>query len=260
MGLNPVITGFATAPGTLDYIFCTEGSDYVTFDGINVQETTGAVEFGYAILRSSPVNGSQNITIKNCAITLNKTSVNTKGIYSNNHNASVNTSIAAPSVTGNSRIQSVTGGGQTQFIAAAGNGGLLNMYNNLVSNNIVASTGGTYGINASFDIGTRNVYNNTVTNISKAEGAFYGIYGYNVSANTGLSNFYRNTVSNIEGLTAGSNIYGFYLSSSAANFGSTALYVYSGSGGTADVRNNIPVRCAPQKQCCYPVRTWRVNC
>lgn len=510
VGTNPVISGFATAPGTLDYVFCTEGTDYVTFNGIDVQETTGAVEFGYAILRSSPTDGSQNNTIRNCAITLNKTSTATKGIYSNNHNATVNTSIAATSVagansnlkiynntiancytgiylagyndvpapyafydqnneigkdgantitnfgggsaiaygiysiyqnnlkvannnvsgtmggtqahygiflttaknasydlynntvsiqytgtgttafnaiyadmggsntnnvvniynntvtgctyatmtsgaaylmnvlnlgtttsiygnnitnnvlgatgvtatgavryiysnmstsvppatltlrdnnvTGNSRIQSVPGGGQTQFIAAAGNGGLLNMYNNLVNNNVVASSGGTYGINASYDIGTRNVYNNTVTNISKAEGTFYGIYGYNVTSSSGVSNFYKNTVSNIEGLTAGSNMYGFYLSSSAgiptnfynnmisdlrtpaglsgasiyntitgiwinggspvgvynntvylnasssaANFGSSALYIYSGSGGSANVRNNILV-------------------
>ncbi len=509
-GANPVINGFATAPGTLDYVFCTEGTDYVTFNGIDVQETTGQVEFGFAILRASITDGSQNITIRNSTITLNKTVTTTKGVYSNNHNATVNTSISATAfsgtnsnlkifsnnftncytgiylsgyndviapyafydqnneigkdganiitnvgggsaiaygiytiyqnnlkvannnisstmagsnshfgiflttaknasydlynntvsmqytgtgstafngistdmggsntnsivniynntvtgctyatmttgtaymmnllnlgsttnlygniitnnvfgastvaaagnirylygnmstatppatlsmhdnnVTGNSRIQLTPAGGQTYFITAAGSGGLLNLYNNLVSNNIVASNSGTYGIWASFDIGTRNIYNNTVSNISKAEGTFYGLYAYNVTSSSGTTNIYRNTVTNVEGLTAGSNLFGFYLSSSAgiptnfynnmisdlrtpaglsgsssyntinaiwinggspvgiynntvylnatssaANFGSTALYFYSGSGGKADIRNNILV-------------------
>ena len=40
-GANPVITGFATAPGTTDYIICLQGTDYITFDAIDVSELTG---------------------------------------------------------------------------------------------------------------------------------------------------------------------------------------------------------------------------
>jgi hypothetical protein len=84
IGTNPLITGFGTAPGTADYIICIAGADYITFDGIDVKESSGVLEWGYAILKASATNGSQHITIKNCAITLNKTNSNTVGIYSNN--------------------------------------------------------------------------------------------------------------------------------------------------------------------------------
>ncbi|MEI7898587.1 MAG: hypothetical protein WCJ26_16240, partial [bacterium] len=118
-------------------------------------------------------------------------------------------------VTANSRIQSVNGGGATYFMSNTGTGALLNMYNNSVTNNIVASNGGTYGIQASLDIATRNIYSNTVSNISKAEGIFYGLYLYNVTGSSGITSVYKNSVQNIEGLTTGCTMYGMYLSSSS---------------------------------------------
>ncbi|MCX6281791.1 MAG: right-handed parallel beta-helix repeat-containing protein [Bacteroidetes bacterium] len=132
-------------------------------------------------------------------------------------------SIHDNNVTGNTRLQSSPLGGGTYFIATGGNGALLNLYNNNINNNIVASNGGTYGIYASFDIGAKNVYNNTVTNISKAEGTFYGLYNYAVTANSGTNNIYKNKVNNIEGLTAGSNMYGIYSTTS----GSIPVYYYN---------------------------------
>jgi trimeric autotransporter adhesin len=214
-------------------------------------------------------------------------------IYSNKSATTLGTlNIHDNSVTGNTRIQSTPGGGLTYFIAAAGTGSLMNMYNNSVTNNVVASNGGTYIIYAALDIATKNVYNNYISNITKAEGTVYGLYNYSITANSGTGKLYLNKVQNIEGLTSGSTIYGIYnttstgipayfynnsvydlrapnalsagsllnsitgiwinsgspvgvynnsvylnASSSAANFGSTALY-YTVSA-TLDLRNNI---------------------
>jgi len=113
-------------------------------------------------------------------------------------------------VSGNSRVQSVTGGGANYFMAAAGKGNLLNFYNNTVTNNIGSSTGGTYIFYVSFDIGAKNVYNNVGSNITKAEGTVYGLYSYNVTSSSGTSTFYRNKITNIEGLSTGSTMYGIY--------------------------------------------------
>ena len=43
------------------------------------------MEWGYAILKASPGDGSQYITIKNCSISLAAAYTGTVGIYGNNH-------------------------------------------------------------------------------------------------------------------------------------------------------------------------------
>ena len=83
-GANPVITGMTVAPNTYDYIIALQGSDYVTFNGINLSEPTGVVEWGFAILKGSGTNGAQNVVIHDCSITLKNSNVNTAGIYSAN--------------------------------------------------------------------------------------------------------------------------------------------------------------------------------
>jgi hypothetical protein len=89
-GVNPLVTA-PVGTGNFDAIIAFSGVNYVTFNGIDVQEsaanTTAAtqMEYGYAILKVSGTQGSQNITIKNCNITLNKANTNvTWGVYSNN--------------------------------------------------------------------------------------------------------------------------------------------------------------------------------
>ena len=84
-GTNPVINAYANAPGVTDYIIALAGTDYLTFDGINLQETSGAVEWGIAILKTSGTDGSNHITIRNGTITLNIYSTETTGIYAANH-------------------------------------------------------------------------------------------------------------------------------------------------------------------------------
>lgn len=422
-GANPLITAYSISSGTTDYIICLAGTDYVTFDGIDLQETSGAVEWGIAILKSSGTNGSGNTTIRNSSITLNMTNTESTGIYAANHTPSSTTQLtvtalsgansglkvynmnilncyrgiylsgyndlASPyqyydqnneigkdgantinhvgganitaygiyaanqnnlkvsnnsitssmggsgthygiyltsaknasydlnnnyvsmqftgggtapfypiycdmgangtsntvnvynntvtnctfptlttanisymylenlgvnasihdniinyntagststtatgriyylycrktsnimgpvdfynnDISGNSRIQSIPGGGQTHFAAITGTGSLLNAYGNTVTNNIVASNGGTYLLNISLDIAERNTYNNTISNITKAEGTVYGLYSYNITANSGTGKFYQNKVQNISGTGTANYVSGIY--------------------------------------------------
>ena len=81
-GANPKLVSYvgtvATPSVVADGFFVLAGSDYVTIDGIDLQEsaanttTTTVMEFGYGLFLASATNGSQNNTIKNCVITLNR--------------------------------------------------------------------------------------------------------------------------------------------------------------------------------------------
>ena len=81
-GANPVLTSYvgtvATPSVVADGFIVLAGSDYVTFDGINLTEsaanttTTTVMEFGFGLFKASATDGAQNNTIKNCTITLNR--------------------------------------------------------------------------------------------------------------------------------------------------------------------------------------------
>ena len=102
-GTNPpLLSAWVGTTTNLDGIWKIAGTDNVTIDGINLTEVAGnanqtqRMEFGYALLKLNntlPVDGCQNITIKNCTITLNKfltatTFTTCTGIYASNHLAS----------------------------------------------------------------------------------------------------------------------------------------------------------------------------
>lgn len=94
-GSNPKITSFViSASSATDGIIKITGGDYITFDGIDLEENTSNVltsrmtEWGYALVKKqnySPFDGCQHVTIRNCTITLNKANVSSVGIYSGNH-------------------------------------------------------------------------------------------------------------------------------------------------------------------------------
>ena len=83
-GANPKLTSYPGLVGTpsaaADGFIALVGSDYVTFDGIDLQEaatyTTAAacMEFGYGLFRASATDGCQYNTIKNCVITMSTVS------------------------------------------------------------------------------------------------------------------------------------------------------------------------------------------
>lgn len=113
-GTNPTITAFAgqTSGNLNDAVIKLIGADYVTIDGLTLQEdaantttaaaTNNMTEWGIALLYATATDGAQNNTIKNSTITLNRTYQNTFGIYSNSTHtaAAVTTSATATGTTG----------------------------------------------------------------------------------------------------------------------------------------------------------------
>ncbi len=113
-GNNNTITAFGgqTSGAVNDAIFKLIGADFVTLDGLTMQEnpanlttttaTNNMTEWGVALLYANLTDGAQNNTIKNCTISLNRTYLNTFGIYSNTrHSATaVATSAEVTAATG----------------------------------------------------------------------------------------------------------------------------------------------------------------
>ena len=75
-GPNPlVIAGKGTSTGTpMDAVFALGGTDYVTFDGINIMDnptnttSTTKMETGFWLAKASAKDGTQHITIRNCKL------------------------------------------------------------------------------------------------------------------------------------------------------------------------------------------------
>ncbi len=92
--------------GAGDAVIRIEGTDYITFNGINVAATDQGIEYGYLTHKPSGTNGCQNVTIKNCSITLTKgISPFVSGIYIGNGTTSVSSSTGV-TVTATSGINS----------------------------------------------------------------------------------------------------------------------------------------------------------
>lgn len=80
LGANPIIVAYVgsnTPPDPqVDGVWRLSGSDFVTIDGIDIQDpnTTNpaTMELGYGLFVSTNTNGCQYNTIKNCVITLNR--------------------------------------------------------------------------------------------------------------------------------------------------------------------------------------------
>jgi trimeric autotransporter adhesin len=256
-GTNPLVTASLNGTGTADYIFAVAGTDYITFDGISIQEnagnTTGTtqMEWGYAILKASATDGSQNVTIKNCGISLNKANTVSYGIYSNN------VTPAAPTT-------------QLTVTAATGANSNNKFYNNAISN----VYGGIYLYGyadvtspyAYYDQGNDigSVTGNTLTNFAGGASTAYGFYiAYQnalLLANTGING----------GAATTGTIYGIYLATSTNASGSiyantitltsggTTSYIYGlyNSGfGASGTSNTLNIYGNTIQNCTYPTIT-----
>lgn len=95
-GTNPQITAYE-GTGTMDAIITLNGTDYITFDGIDVAENkllnntnTKRMEWGFALLKTNGYtnyDGCQHVIIRNCEISLDKTNYRSVAIYAANHRA-----------------------------------------------------------------------------------------------------------------------------------------------------------------------------
>ena len=111
---NTVTATAALVSGAInDGIFKIIGGDYITIDNFKLTEnpantttasgTNNMTEWGIALLYSSVTNGSQNNTIKNCTIDLDRNYQNTFGIYSNSNHTATSVTVGAvpPTPAGN---------------------------------------------------------------------------------------------------------------------------------------------------------------
>ena len=244
-GPNPLITADAGV-GNVDGVIEIQGTDYVTFDGIDVQENalnttaTTFMEWGYGIFCNSATDASKYITIKNCNISLsdlNTTLPRSNGIYIKYQTASLSSSITPTSATGvftNINISSNSISNVFNGIYAYGNSTVayyistleigVNGANTISSSGALSSSYEGYGI---------YVYN--ANNIKIANNSISGSYNNGCTANgiyTGIGNnsncdIYSNTITQ-----SGFSIYGIRNATGG-----------SGTNNKINIYNNIIENC-----------------
>ncbi|MEI6764877.1 MAG: CARDB domain-containing protein [Bacteroidota bacterium] len=218
LGNNPKITS-ATGVGSSDAIITIKGARNITFDGIDLADnsanltTTTQAEYGYYIISNSASEGAQNNTIRNCKITLNRTNVNTKGIYQyyvttpssplgcNSYNtydavtvensycgmyfygsSSVNTTgtTVRNCTIGASTTNDIGNGTSTVYALRFTNESGASAYGNEIRNATSTSSVPVYGIFFESCTGTATVYNNNIhdlgTTSTSTSAALYGMY------------------------------------------------------------------------------------
>lgn len=99
-GANPKITrtdagSFITTflGGQGDAVITIDGSDYLTFDAIDVGASSSSIEYGYLLNKPTATNGCKSVFIKNCSVTMTKgTNALVSGIYVSNGPTSLSSS------------------------------------------------------------------------------------------------------------------------------------------------------------------------
>jgi|GEM_PF-1032067 len=247
-GNNPSIRA-AAGGGTMDAIIVFNGSDYITFDGIDLLEsgtnanTTTMMEWGFAILKTSPSNGAQNITIRNCTITLNKNNPDSKGIYSANHTVANFNAIPVNNITGtnsNLKIYNNVINNSYMGIHVSGHNATFpytfydqNVEIGVDGGNSISNVGGapidSYGIYVR-RVNNLKLANNTVTSttiITNYQPIYFYIYGiYLTDAFNASFDVYNNTVS-----------INFSTDDPNGNHTLNAMYIEMGENGTNNVVN-----------------------
>jgi len=194
-GNGNTLTAQVGTSTTVDGIFTIVGTDRVTINALNVQEsaanTTNAqrMEWGYALLKRNATDGCNFVTIQNCSVTLNKANTITEGIKIDNHNANNTTLITVTNVNGVSSnnsfigntIQNVNTGIVINGFAAPSPYTLYGQNNQVIGNTIqnFGSTTTAYGIYLIYQndaLVYGNNLNNTAGGGTPASSTFYGIY------------------------------------------------------------------------------------
>jgi trimeric autotransporter adhesin len=203
IGVNPLITA-AAGVGTRDGIIILQGSDYVTFDGIDLQDnstntnTNTKMEWGFAFLKkssSSPINGCQYNTIQNCSIRLDRTNTATRGINVANQVLSSSTDLFIYSASDENSNNKFYGNS------------IRNCYSGIVlrgfGNNSLGDSNNDIG-------GTNLLTGNNILNFGGAANICTGIlveqqYDLNIQFNTIKDS------ADIEGASSGGTLYGVYI-------------------------------------------------
>ena len=265
-GANPLITAFT--PGvstTVDGIFILEGVDYVTIDGIDLQENaanttpTTQMEWGYALLKCSGNDGANNNTIKNCVVTLNKANTASCGIYSGNHTSA---SISGLTYSGVAGTEDASRNGSNTFYGNT----LTNVYNGfwLVGNSSSSPNGNGVSLNDTLNqVGVTGQARNIITNFGGLSSTAYGINLGNqrgiICSNDSINGGAGGTGSTY-GINAPSGVWGTFNdnrvtissnSTSSTNYGMYLTY----SGGDATNPNIFTTNNNIVSGCTFPLGT-----
>jgi hypothetical protein len=120
-GVNPLVTrtdagsiSTSVLGGQGDAVIIIEGSDYITFNAINLTASEQGIEYGYYLRKLNGDDGCKFVTITNSVVTMTKgTSAYVVGIYSSNNDAaslpSSATGITVTSVGGRNENVTITG-------------------------------------------------------------------------------------------------------------------------------------------------------
>ncbi|WP_207492242.1 T9SS type A sorting domain-containing protein [Aridibaculum aurantiacum] len=269
-GANPVVTAYTTGtatPGTtsaaLDGIWRLAGSDYVTIDGIDLQEnsanTTAAtmMEYGFGLLKASATDGCQYVTIRNCTITLNRNNVTSGtaestdgsvGIWVANTVATNNVTVTVTSAAGtnsnnrfyNNTIQNCYTGIYLRGFAAASPFSLYDTNNDVggtaaATGNIIRNYGGgTSGTAVAYAI--RTIYQ---ANFNLSFNTINNNDGSGVNHPATLRGIFTSTATSVSGTINNNTV-----SLSGAGTTQAVVAIENGSGGTAagntiSISNNI---------------------
>lgn len=241
-GANPLITRTdagsnttTTLGGLGDGVIRLDGTDYITFDGIDLTASNSGVEYGYYFHKPSATDGCQNVTIKNATITMTKgTSAYVVGIYVGNGASSVSsaTGVTVSAGSGTNRNITITGNTVKNVFAGIVCRGATAMYDTTIT--IGQSGGGNtiqnYG--ASSAATTYGVYFIYVTNPSVSYNTIDNAGGGGSAHGATLYGIFYSTV---KGDVVGSNNT-FTLANNSTS--SATQYIYNGNTVTSETYNN----------------------
>lgn len=240
-GTNPVIVAGTGTTTSSDGIIKLAGTDYITFDGIDITErgtnntNTKRMEWGYALVKkngSAPFDGCQYVTIKNCTITLSGTA-SSKGIYAGNHIATSTTALtitSATDATNNCRFfnNMITSCIQPVSLNGYNAPSPFTLYD---QNNEIGADGGNTISNFPEGTGIYTKYQNNLkianNNITETTGSNLNIYGIQAESASGASGqIYGNVISLKNGTSSSTVIYGISCKIGSST-GSSIVRIYN---------------------------------
>lgn len=249
-----------------DAVFMIKGGDYITIDGFVIRENplntindNGGVnnmtEWGIALLHASPTNGSQNNTIKNCTISLNKNYNNTFGIYSNTRHDTIDVQNAsditsAGGANSNNKIYSnnISNVGQPVVFVGSRNAAFMDSGNDIggtsaSTGNILSNWGNssTFYVDAPSLMGiglvSETAYNISYNSITTSVN-FTQITGIGISMYTATTGIFTNSITYNTFTLSVSNASGsiFAINTPIGNINSLNL--------TMNISNNLFLNCS----------------
>jgi len=167
VGANPLVTRIdagTTSTSAIgadgDAVFRLDGTDYITFNGIDVAASDQGIEYGYYTFKPSGTDGCQFVTITNCSVSMTKgTSGYVVGIMISNGpvSASSATGVTVTQASGMNALVTITGNTISNVFAGIYARGSTAYYDSLITigqsgaGNVIqnfgaSATATTYGV------------------------------------------------------------------------------------------------------------------